>query len=201
MGLVHTGGTQPSRHFVVVGRPCGEIQIFRSRINLLVTSCSLDAQNCAKFARRRSNPLVTSCSSDAHAKFAHRRSNLLISSLRARRTPKTAVKCEVCTSAQQPSDFVTSCSSDAQNCGEMHTWTPGKPEIFGDQKKLVQPVLFLVFFGKPILALILKGEVQMSFSHALLHVLPSFPVFWLDFKLRIQTYTYCNSEVSHLNFF
>ena len=40
-----------------------------------------------------------------------------LSSLRARRTSKTEVKCEVCTSSSHP--LVTSCSSDVRNCGEM----------------------------------------------------------------------------------
>ena len=53
----------------------------------------------------------------------------------------------------------------------------GNQNFLVTKKKLVQPVLFLVFFGKLILVKILKGEVQMCLSHALLHVLPSFPVF------------------------
>lgn len=98
--------------------------------------------------------------------------------------------------------------------GGSQRWSPSSscrfgeiPGPLGNQKFLVtkknwfNQFCFWFFFGKPILALILKGEVQMSLSHALVHALPSFPVFWLDFKLRIQTYTYCNSEVSHLNFF
>ena len=46
-----------------------------------------------------------------NANFVRRRA------LRARRTSKTVVKCEFCTSPRNP--LVTSCSSDVQNCGEM----------------------------------------------------------------------------------
>ena len=63
--------------------------------------------------------------------------------------------------------------------------------------------VFGFFFGKLILVKILKGEVQMCLSHALLHVLPSFPVFgWTSIwelkyiYIYVYIYMYHNSEVS-----
>ena len=101
VGLVDTGGRQPSRHFLVVGRPIlWEMQILHMSLATL-------------------------------------------SSLRARRTPKTVVKCEFCTcqsrhfvlvgrpklwrnakfSGSSRNLIVVSCSSDIQNCGEMQILT------------------------------------------------------------------------------
>ena len=58
--------------------------------------------------------------------FGGHRRDTTLSSLRARRTPKTVVKCEFCTLRSNP--LVTACSSDAQNCGEMQIFTsPTQP--------------------------------------------------------------------------
>ena len=92
------------------------------------------------------NPLVTSWSSDAQycgeMQILHM-SLATLSSLRARRTPKTVVKCEFCAcpsrhfvlvgrpklwrnakfSGSSRDLIVVSCSSDIQNCGEMQILT------------------------------------------------------------------------------
>ena len=91
---------QPSRHFVLVGRP-------KLRWN-------------ANFVRRRRNPLVVSCSSDVQ-NWGEMRIGLgrraTLSSFRAHRTSKTEVKCKFVTSFLNP--LVTSCWSDVRNCGKM----------------------------------------------------------------------------------
>ena len=77
---------QPSRHFVVVGRP-------KLRWN-------------ANFEARRRNPLVTSWSSDVQNWGEMRSLHVVVatlSSLRARRTSKTEVKCESAWVLSQPS--------------------------------------------------------------------------------------------------
>ena len=75
VGLVDTGGRQPSRHFLVVGRP------------ILWWN--------ANFTHVPRNPLVTSCSSDAQNCGEMRILHMSLSSLRARRTSKTVAKCKI----------------------------------------------------------------------------------------------------------
>ena len=76
VGLVDTGGRQPSRHFVLAGRP--------------------KLWSNANFLDRGRNPLVTLWSSDVQncgeMRILHM-SLATLSSLRGRRTPKTVVKC------------------------------------------------------------------------------------------------------------
>ena len=100
VGFVDCGGRQPSRHFVLLGRPklWWNANLSRRGSNLLVTSCSSDAQKCGEMQKF----LI------ADATF---------SSFRARRTPKTVVKCEFAAGPRNP--FVVACSSDDQNCDEM----------------------------------------------------------------------------------
>ena len=91
---------QPSRRFVLIGRP-------KLRWN-------------ANFWDRRRNPLVVSCSSDVQ-NWGEMRIGLgrraTLSSFRAHQTSKTEVKCEFWTSFCNP--LVTSCWSDVRNCGKM----------------------------------------------------------------------------------
>ena len=88
----------------------------------LVTSCVSDAQNCGKMriSELTDRPFhhfgrVGRSKLWYNANFSRRRSTL--SSLRACRTVKTVVKYKFRSSRIDP--FVTSCVSDAQNCGKM----------------------------------------------------------------------------------
>ena len=91
---------QPSRHFVLVGRPklWWNANFLDRRRNPLVVSCSSDVQNWGEM-RIGLGPLATP------------------SSFRAHRTSKTVVKCKFVTSFLNP--LVTSCWSDVRNCGKM----------------------------------------------------------------------------------
>ena len=57
---------------------------------------------------------------------------------------------------------------------------PGNQKFLTIKNFLVQPVLGLVFFGKPFLVIVLKSQAQMFGFDAGLHVLRSFPAFgWI----------------------
>ena len=100
MRIFESSPSQPSRRFVLIGRP----KLWWNAI----------------FLGRRRNPLVTSCSSDVQ-NWGEMRIGLgrlaTLSSFRAHRTSKTVVKCKFVTSSVNP--LVTSCWSDVRNCGKM----------------------------------------------------------------------------------
>ena len=105
---------------------CAKTKFFSCPSDPFVTWCVSDDQNCGKMQILRLN-LATLSSLRAYrtrkklwqnAKFSRRRSPL--SSLRACRTLKTVVKCKVSMCPGNP--FVTSCVSDAQNCGKMQSF-------------------------------------------------------------------------------
>ena len=90
--------------------------------NPLVTSCVSDAQNCGKMQildlpERPFHHFVRVGRSKLWSNADLSRRLATLSSLRARRTFKTVVKCKFLTWTRDP--FVTSCLSDAQNCGKL----------------------------------------------------------------------------------
>ena len=80
-----------------------------------------------------------------------------LSSLRARRTPKTVVKCKFSVRSRNP--LVISCSSDVQNCGEMQIF-----ELDG------QPFRHFVLVGRPKLwyktmIFACRGRLPTPYAH------------------------------------